>query len=370
MENNIKSVYLHIPFCSSICSYCDFCKMFYNEKLVEKYLLALKDEINKNYKNEVLETIYIGGGTPGCLSLDELAKLFEIVNCFKLESDYEFTIEVNVSDITDEKMALFKKNGVNRLSIGVETINDKFLSFLNRKHTRAEVYEKISIAKKYFSNINIDLMYAFPMEMLDDLEKDLDFVTFINPTHVSIYSLIIEPHTKLYIDKVQPIDEELDFKMYYNIIKRLKESGYCHYEISNFSKVGFESKHNLVYWNNEEYYGFGLGASGYVDGYRYTNTRNLNSYFAAKYKYINEFISNDIKMENELMLGLRKISGVNKDKFREKYLLDIEQIFDIMDLIKNGLLKIENGYIFIPEDKLYISNSILVNFIGGSNGSK
>ena len=370
MENKIKSVYIHIPFCSSICSYCDFCKMFYNEKFVKKYLSSLEKEIKANYCGEYIETLYIGGGSPSCLSLEELSFLFEIISIFKLRDNYEFTVEVNVSDITEEKMSLFKKVGVNRLSIGVETINDKFLSFLNRDHTRSQVYEKIGIAKKYFSNINIDLMYAFPNETMEDLYNDLKFIYDVNPVHVSIYSLIIEPHTKIYIDGVKSIDEELDSSMYYNIIKSLREHGYNHYEISNFSKKGFESRHNLCYWNNDEYYGFGLGASGYVNSYRYTNTRNLNSYFEGNYKYINEFITNDVKMENELIFGLRKTSGVSINTFREKYLLDIEQIFDIIDLVNNNMLKIEEGYIFIPEDKLYISNSILVNFIGGSNGNK
>lgn len=371
IENNIKALYIHIPFCSSICSYCDFCKMFYTDKLVEKYLLALKEEVKKNYKNDILKTIYIGGGTPSCLSIEELKKLFEIVSLLKLDNEYEFTIEVNINDITEEKLRLFKKNKVNRLSIGIETINEKFFDFLNRKTDLFEAMEKVNIAKKYFDNINVDLMYAFPFESLEDLKKDLDFVCGISPNHISIYSLIIEEHTKLYVDNIEPIDEELDAKMYYFIIDYLKDKGYFHYEISNFCKPGYESKHNLTYWNNERYYGFGLGASGYIDNYRYTNTRSLNKYIEGKLLYIKEELTKEINMENELIFGLRKISGISRSLFFNKYSFEIEQIFDIIDLVNKRVLNIEGDYIFIPEDKLYTSNSILVNFIGGSsNGDK
>lgn len=363
----MKSAYIHIPFCSKICSYCDFCKMFYNKKFVQQYLDALKEEVEKKYNNEELKTIYIGGGTPSCLSIDELKKLFEITKKIKLEESNEFTIEANVNDITEEKLILFKEHGVNRLSIGIETINEKYFSFLNREARKDEITEKIKIAKKYFQNINIDLMYAFPKETINELCNDLEFVVSLNPEHISIYSLIIEEHTKIYLDNITPIDEETDSKMYYKIISFLKKYGYKHYEISNFCKEGYESKHNLTYWNNEKYYGFGLGASGYIDNYRYTNTRSLSKYVNGNYIYEKEIMSKEINMENELILGLRKTKGIDKNVFFSKYSSNVEQIFDIIELIKKKMLMVEGQYIFIPENKLYISNSILVNFIGGSN---
>lgn len=368
IEKNIKAMYVHIPFCSSICSYCDFCKQFYDGNLVNKYLFSLEKEVNSRYNEDKLSTIYIGGGTPSCLSVDQLNKLFSILGVLNLESNYEFTIEVNVNDIEEDKLKLFKKAGVNRISIGVETVNEKFASFLNREINYDLILDKINLVKKYFDNINIDLMYGFFGEEYEDLDRDLSFIKMIDVSHVSIYSLIIEEHTKLYIDKVASIDEEKEANMYYRIVNYLKDIGYKHYEISNFAKEGCLSRHNITYWNNEEYYGVGLGASGYVNGVRYTNTRNINSYLMGKYVFAEEIIDRRTSMENEMILGLRKIEGVNKKCFFEKYGYYIEQIFDIIDLLDRKLLMDNNVYLFIPEDKLYISNSILVNFIGGSNG--
>lgn len=362
-----KSAYIHIPFCNSICSYCDFCKIFYNKEIVGKYLYSLEKEIKDNYKNEVLDTLYIGGGTPSSLSIEELKKLFEILKLFKLNNTYEFTIEMNLNDINEEKLKLFKDNKVNRISIGVESVNPKYFEFLNRSSDKTEVIDKINLVKKYFNNFNIDLMYAFPSETIEEVLDDLSFIIGLNPTHISIYSLIIEEHTKIFIDKISPIDEELESRMYYNIIKVLKDNGYNHYEISNFSKDGYESVHNQVYWNNEQYYGFGLGASGYINKKRYTNTRSINKYLDGFYLLESEEVSKEIDMENEMIFGLRKIKGVNKKHFLEKYNINIYEQFDIMNLIDKEFLVDDGEYIYIKEDKLYISNSILVNFIGGSN---
>ena len=359
------SVYIHIPFCKSICSYCDFCKMFYYKPFVDKYLLALNKEIKEKYRGNTIKTLYIGGGSPSSLSIEELKKLFEILKIFKLSHDCEITIEVNINDIEEDKLRLFHEFGINRISIGIETINQEFFKFLNRYNKKEEIIKKIDLVKKYFDNFNIDLMYAFPSETIDNLKNDLDFVTNFNPSHISIYSLIIEEHTKIYIDKTVPLDEDKEEEMYYYIIKYLKEKGYNHYEISNFSKNGRESVHNLVYWNNNYYYGFGLGASGYIDNIRYNNTRSLNKYINGFYVKDSDIISKELKMENEMMLGLRKVKGVNKKDFYKKYSLNILDTFDIMNLINNKLLIDDGENIYIPTNRLYVSNSIIVNFIGG-----
>ncbi len=361
------SAYVHIPFCKHICSYCDFCKMFYDETMVNAYLEALDKEIQERYDGEVLKTVYVGGGTPSILKGYQLDKLFNILKKLKRNGEYEFTFECNVSDIDEELLNILKNNGVNRLSIGVETINEKFYKFLNRYNDKEEVMTRITLAKKYFDNINIDLMYAFPGEAIADLDTDLSFFKDLDVPHISIYSLIIEKNTKLYIDNVQPIDEELDAAMYYHIIKYLKALGYDHYEISNFAKKGYESRHNLTYWNNEEYYGFGLSSGGYVSKKRYTNTRSLNNYLKGKYILEEEVMDVQTDMENEMILGLRKMKGINKDTFFRKFNSHVEDNFDIMELVKKNLLIDDNGYIYIKEDKLYLSNQILVNFIGGSN---
>lgn len=363
----IKSLYLHIPFCMQICSYCDFCKMFYNEKMVNDYLEELEKEINQEYKNDYLKTIYIGGGTPSCLNTNQLDKLFSITNKFNIEEEYEFTFECNISDINKELLEKLKQNKVNRISIGIETINEKFFKLINRYNDKDAIKEKIKLVKEYFSNINIDLMYAFPNETKEDLQNDLDFFKELDVPHISIYSLILEENTKLYINNTKPLDDELESNMYYDIINYLEEINYKHYETSNFSREGYESKHNLTYWNNEEYYGFGLSAGGYVDNKRYSNTRSLNNYLRGNYKLEEEELDLRTKMENELILGLRKIKGIKKDDFFSKYNFKIEDIFDIMNMVDKKLIEDKEGYISIPKDKLYLSNQILINFIGGDN---
>ena len=254
----IMSVYIHIPFCDTICSYCDFCKVFYNSKLVDNYLSALNNEVDKYYKGEVINTIYVGGGTPSSLSLEQLNVLFSIINKFKLSNNYEFTFECNIENINSDKLKFLYDNGVNRLSVGVQTFNEKFLKLLNRNHISDEVVSKIKLAKKIgFSNINIDLIYGIPGETLDDLNHDIDMFLSLGINHISTYSLILEEHTKLYVDGVSNIDEDMDRSMYDLICDRLSDNGFNHYEVSNFSKEGFQSKHNLVYWNNLNYYVFG-----------------------------------------------------------------------------------------------------------------
>lgn len=365
-KKNIKSLYVHIPFCKNICSYCDFCKMFYNKELVNKYLEELGKEINKYYKDELIETIYIGGGTPSSLNIEQLKKLFLILKNIKLSKNLEFTFEMNICDINEEILILLKDNKVNRISVGIETINDKYLKLIERNHTKEEVFEKINLVKKYFDNINVDFMYGFNNETIEELKQDLDFFKELDVNHISIYSLILEPNTKLYINKTKPLDEEIESNMYFYIINYLEGLGFNHYEISNFCKNNTYSRHNLTYWNNDRYYGFGLGASGYIDDIRYSNTRSINKYLSGNYRLEEDNITIDIDMENEMILGLRKIEGINKKRFNDKYNCNIEDIFDIDELLKNKLLEEKDNYLLIPRDKLYLSNSILVNFIKNS----
>lgn len=356
------SVYIHIPFCKTICDYCDFCKYYYNKKWISSYLDTLELEILKYYKNDLIETIYIGGGTPNSLDIEDLNRLFLIIK--KLNTNIlEFTIECNL-DVTEEQLILFKNNGVNRISIGIQTINEHLLKKMGRFHTRSEVINKINLIKKYFNNINIDLMYALPSETIEDLNNDLDFYLSLDVSHISTYSLMIEPNTKMYINGVKNIDEELDFKMYNLILKKLIDNGYEHYEISNYCKKGYESKHNLVYWNNEEYYGFGISASGYVNNIRYTNTKSYNNYLKDDYRIEEINLTINEKIENEFILGLRKIKGIDIFKFKEKYNLDIFNIDIVKNLLNERKLELNDNYLRIPDKYIYISNNILCEFMG------
>ena len=361
---SIKSVYIHIPFCESICSYCDFCKFLKNDEWINKYLIALEKEIKSKYKGEEIETLYIGGGTPSCLNIEQLSKLFKIIKIFNKSKNIEFTFECNIENITEEKLKLLYENGINRLSIGIQTFKEKYLSFLNRNHTKDNIVEKINLAKKIgFKNINIDLIYGLPNQTLEDLNSDIDEFLNLDITHISTYSLIIEPNTKIFIDNYKNIDEDLDYGMYKLICNKLKDNGYNHYEISNFSKEGYESRHNLTYWNNNEYYGFGLGASGYIDNIRYYNTRNFNKYL--KGEYIKESYKLDLKetMENEFILGFRKINGIDKNTFYKKYNKDIKSIESVNKLLKENKLIEDEKNIYINPDYIYVSNDILLEFI-------
>ena len=356
----MMSCYIHVPFCENICSYCDFCKMFYNENIVDNYLEQLEKEIRTLYKGEELRTIYIGGGTPSCLSVKQLEKLFEIINLFKKNNNVEFTIECNFSNTTIEKLELFKKYGINRISFGLETTNSKQLKFLEREENSEKTKEIISLCKKLgFDNINVDLMYALPGETIDDLKCDLDFIKSLDIEHVSCYSLIVEDHTKLGIKNTENIDGDLDYQMYLEICKFMSDNGFNHYEISNYSKKGYESKHNLVYWNNDKYYGFGLGASGYIDNRRTTNTRSISNYLKGKYLLEEEILEKDDLIYYEIILNLRKSSGIDLEKLYSLYNVKL----DYTELVNLGLLKLDENKLYIPEDKWYISNEIIIRLL-------
>lgn len=357
----MESVYIHIPFCKTICSYCDFCKMFYNSSWADEYLDVLKEEILDSYDNDVIKTIYIGGGTPSCLPKENLIKLFEIIKLFKKSNDLEFTFECNISDINYELLNILKINGVNRLSIGVNSFNKKNLEFLERESNYKDVKEKINLCKALgFNNINVDLMYALPNETLKDLKKDVKKLLSLNITHLSTYSLIIEEHTKVGNSKINNIDEDLDYKMYEYICKKARHKKFNHYEVSNFAKKGFESRHNLAYWKNKEYYGFGLSASGYMMGFRYENTHDIKKYSNHVYRKENNVLSINDKMENEVMLGLRLLNGINVKEFYDKYTKNIQNVFPIEPLIKEKLLTFKDGYLKVSEKNIYILNEILL----------
>lgn len=356
----VKSAYIHIPFCKNICSYCDFCKNYYNEKIVNDYLKSLEKKIKDKYNKDVLDTLYIGGGTPSCLNITELNKLFSIVNTLKLSSNYEFTFECNYEDISEELLTLLKENKVNRISIGLQTFNKKFEMFLERKIDKIKMIKSINLAKKYFDNINIDLIYALKDETILDLEKDLEDIINLNINHISTYALIIEDHTKLGINNTKELNEDLISDMYYKIIDVLSKNNYIHYEISNFCKKGYESKHNLTYWNNDYYYGFGAGASGFINNIRYDNTKSIKRYTENSSHAYEEQVSNIQKIKDEVMLGLRKVKGINKTMFKNKHNIDIKDVFNLEFLLSKKLLEENEDYIHISEDKLFISNSIIM----------
>lgn len=357
-----KSVYIHIPFCHKICSYCDFCKFIYNEKWVYAYFKALENEIKDRYMDDQIRTIYIGGGTPSALSINEIKKLLEMTNIFQRDYLEEFTFECNIEDINEELLLLLKEYKVNRLSIGIQSFNKKNLEFMEREADFKDADAKIKLCRSLgFDNINLDLMYAIPGETLKDLKKDLELFMKLKPNHISTYSLILESHTKAVVNDAKYIDEELDYEMYKTICKTL--DGANHYEVSNFALRGFESIHNLVYWNNFEYYGFGLGASGYLDNIRYTNTKNLKDYLLGNWVKEKEMLGEKEKMDYEIMLGFRKLSGINIAEFKQKFGKDIESVYNLKPLLKSKELLKKKNNIYINPMFIYIMNEILLKII-------
>ena len=360
----MTSVYIHIPFCKSICSYCDFCKMFYYQKWSTKYLIKLKEEILDLYNGEEVRSIYIGGGTPSALKTKELEFLMDTIKVFNRSVTCEFTFECNLEDITKELLEILKQNKVTRLSIGIQSFNEENLKILGRNHSFDDAKEKMALIREFgFKNVNLDLIYAIPNETMKILKDDIKKFLKLEPDHISTYSLMIEPNTLLWINGIRPIKEDKDEEMYHYICKTLEKKGFTHYEVSNFAKEGKESIHNLTYWNNEEYYGFGLSASGYIDQIRYTNTKNLTKYLEGEYKGTEEILSKKDIMDNEMMLGLRKLKGIQKEEFEKKYQVKMEDVYPIKPLLKNGDLEEKRGYIFIPKNKIYVMNEILLKMI-------
>ena len=355
MKKMNKAVYIHIPFCSRICTYCDFCKMYYKSEWSNLYLKSLEKEINKYYQKEPIETIYIGGGTPSILNKKELKQLFNIIKKINTKNLKEFTFEFNVEDITEDKLRFLKKNHVNRLSIGVQSFNEKNLFFLNRHIV--DIKKNVLLAKKYFDNINIDLIFGLKDSSLKDVKEDLKSFLELNLPHVSVYGLIKEKHTLLSVINYQELDDDSFNKMYYFINDFLKNHGYIHYEVSNYAKEGYFSLHNLTYWNNENYYGFGLGAAGYIGNIRYTNTRNLNKYLKGEYRFEEDELTEKEEMENEMILGLRKVEGVSNQKFLDRFGKNIKDVFPVSKLIYR------NGYYKVKEKDIFTENSILIDFI-------
>lgn len=356
-------IYIHIPFCKKICNYCDFCKIYYDTGYVSKYLDNLEIEIKNRYKDEYVDTIYIGGGTPSCLSLKELKRLFNIIKIFKLRDDYEFTIECNIENIDKDKLILFRDNGVNRLSFGVESFDRDILKILGRTHNEEIVFKNMELSKRYFNNINIDLIYGVTND-IDKIRNDIDKFLKLDISHISCYSLILEENTKLYINKHKYIDQDVDYEMFKYINDTLNNNGYKHYEISNYSKIGYESIHNKNYWLNGYYYGFGLGAVSYLDDCRISNTKNMSKYLLNNYINSVDYEDVNIRKENDLILGLRMIDGINYKVFNKKYDDDLLEQDVIKKLVAKNKLEIYGDYLRCNYEYIYLLNDILIEIIG------
>lgn len=378
-------IYIHIPFCKSKCKYCDFVSFQGKEAKQDDYIECLLkeiekqkwDEINKKYK---VTTIYIGGGTPSFIDSKHIEKILKLLKeklQTNLNNEIEVTIEVNPGTANKEKLTKYKEVGVNRLSIGLQSTNNKILHDIGRIHTFEEFIETYNTAKEIgFENINVDLMLALPNQTIQDLKESLEKIIELNPNHVSVYSLILEEGTPFFeleqAGKLNLPDEELERQMYWYVKNKLEIAGYNHYEISNFAKIGKESKHNLNCWNQEEYLGFGLASHSYFDNKRFSNTNNLELYIKninennqEKNIELHETQTIEDKKKEYMLLGLRKIEGVSISEFKKRFIDNPIYIFknELATLVEEDLIEVDIDSIKLTNKGLDLANIVWEKFV-------
>lgn len=388
-QKNI-GLYVHIPFCKRKCEYCDFKSYAGKENLINDYIKWLKYEIKEvgegnklDYENgldylAIVKTIYIGGGTPSVIDSKCISQIIETIKAnYIIDSNVEITIEVNPGTIIKEKLIDYKNSGINRLSIGLQETHDNLLKGIGRIHLFKDFLNTYNLARDIgFDNINIDLMLGLPNQSIRDLEESLNKIIKLKPEHISVYSLIIEEGTpfydKLRNNKLNLPKDETEREMYWLVKRKLEEAEYIHYEISNFSKRGFESKHNLDCWNQEEYIGFGVAAHSYTNNVRYSNIDDIEKYIK-NYEIGNEtdnFVfhekqNKESKMKEFMMLGLRKIQGVKISDFKNKFGDNPIIIFrkELEKLVNEELLEVDRNYIKLTNKGLDLANLVWEEFV-------
>ncbi|MCU0082824.1 radical SAM family heme chaperone HemW [Streptococcus danieliae] len=374
MNTKPRAAYVHIPFCTQICHYCDFSKVFIKNQPVDDYLRALLAEI-RAYEPGPVDTLYIGGGTPSALSAAQLEFLLEgLASIFDISQVQEWTLEANPGDLSQDKIEVMANAGLNRISLGVQTFNDRELRQIGRMHQEKDIYDNIDRLKAAgFHNISIDLIYALPNQTMEQVKTNVQKALALDIPHMSLYSLILENHTvfmnRMRRGQLNLPQEDLEVDMFHYIINSLKEAGYDHYEISNFCRPGYESRHNLMYWDNAEYYGLGAGASGYLNGVRYRNhgpiRHYLNAVEAGNARVYEEKLSLKEQMEEELFLGLRKRAGVSIQRFEQKFQRSFEEVYGaiVAQMLEEGLLIREGDRLRTSQKGLFLGDTVAERFI-------
>lgn len=369
-----KSLYIHIPFCSKKCLYCDFSSFAGIEYLMDDYVDALCTELLFYKDLYKFKTIFVGGGTPTFLNIKNLEKLGEAIGKLNTDSNVEFTMEANPGTFNLEKLKIMKDMGVNRLSIGVQSYNNNLLKKLGRIHTIEIFKENYKIARNTgFNNINLDLMFGLPSQSLEDWKSTLEKVINLNPEHLSCYSLIIEegtPFYSMYNDRSKLPNEEVERDMYNYTLEFLNNNGYGHYEISNFAKQEKQCKHNLVYWELEDYLGCGAAAHSFIDGYRIENISSVKKYIykiKRGEKPLENIHKNSMKesMEEFMFMGLRKIEGIDKKRFEKVFGIDIHAVYNktIEKYKKIDLLHENDVNLKLTKKGIELSNMVMSEFI-------
>ena len=370
-------IYVHIPFCKQKCSYCDFISYCDKNDLIEKYIKALKQEIENSSVNEYeISTIYIGGGTPSYIESKYISEILKTIKQkYNISKNVEITIEVNPGTATKEKLRDYVEAGINRISIGLQSCNNNLLKMIGRIHTYEEFLSTYKLAREVgFKNINVDLMIGLPNQTLDDVKKSLEEISKLNPEHISVYSLIVEEGTpiekKIADWQLKLPNEELEREEYWEVKKFLESLGYKHYEISNFAKTGYESKHNLNCWEQKEYLGFGAAAHSYMKKTRYSNTENIEKYINQEMQSEQLHIVHEVQKEEEqkkeyMLLGLRKIDGVQISSFKNKFGCNPIMEFknELNKLTQEGLIEIDLDQIKLTEKGIDLANIVWEEFI-------
>ncbi len=361
MKDPIEHLYIHVPFCRTICGYCDFCHKIYRKDLCEKWLEALEKETGRKCEGSY-KTIYLGGGTPSVLSCEELERLLSLIDPYTEDCE-EYTIEVNPESLDEEKIDVFLKHHINRVSMGIQSSDDHLLKVMNRHHTYAQAKEKVELLqRKGLTNISVDLMYSLPFQTMEILNKTLEDILKLRVPHISIYSLTLEENTLFAKKGYEPLDNDIEADMYERIVQRLTQAGYSHYEISNFAKEGYESKHNLSYWRYEDFLGLSLAAASKFDHVRYENTHSFEEYFKGEdsYEEIVE-LSKEEEMFENVMMSLRTKEGLDIEEFNRRYDTDLLKVYEKAIAQQRENLKFVKGRMSVSRPG--ILNRILLDFL-------
>lgn len=377
MENKEIGIYIHIPFCKKKCDYCDFISFSNKDKKIEEYINAIIKEIEQQKIKSKITTIYIGGGTPSYIDSKLIKEIIAEIKKKNVDSNAEITIEVNPGTITKNKLEDYKEVGINRLSIGLQVTQNELLKQIGRIHDFEQFLETYKMARKLgFNNINIDLMLGLPNQRIKDLRESLEKIIELNPEHVSVYSLIVEEGTpisnKIKLGELTLPEEDLERNMYWYVKNTLELNGYRHYEISNFAKPGYESKHNMNCWNQKEYIGIGIAAHSYRDITRYSNTEDLSEYIKnvknghfERNRIIHEIQKEDDTKREYMILGLRQINGISISKFKERFGENPIYTFrnELKKLTEEKLIIIDDNNIKLSNKGLDFANIVWEEFI-------
>lgn len=361
----VKASYIHVPFCEEICAYCDFTRCRYHTRLAQKWLVALEDEVTSKMKQACLETLYIGGGTPSALSTSQLETMFQILAPY--HPSLEYTMEANVESLSDAKIALCVQYGVNRISLGVQTLQPALLKTIARRHTKEDVVERLAALHTFgLHDISIDLIYGLPGQTMEMWKTDLAYIVkYFDITHISLYALTIEEHSTFGRMHVKNIDSQIEADMYEYAISFLQEHGFIQYEISNFSKVGKQSLHNQIYWKYENFYGIGCGASGKENHVRYDNTKNLQTYFDKGPSSELIPLNREQEMFETIMMGLRLCEGLNYEVFNEQFEIVFLEYYqeELKRLLDKKLLVMDGTWIKTTYEGMLLLNDVLMEFL-------